>query len=112
MRNGIREELKKAMPSAHLVHGKAPEAGIKANLTIEDFRYVSGAARFMTGIMVGKARLQVRVELTDLSTGKKVGESAFGTSSNTSEGIFGGTTSRQLEAVAVSVATMLRSTSK
>lgn len=112
LRNAIREQLQLAMPSASLVSEKVPPTGIKASITIEDFRYVSGAARFLTGIMVGKARLQVRVELIDLATGKKIGESAFGTSSSTSEGIFGGTTSRQLDAVAAKVVVMLRSTAK
>lgn len=110
LRNVLSEKIKAAIPSARVENGEAPGSkvqGLKAKLTIEDFRYVSGLGRFMTGIMVGKARLQVKVELIELGTNQKIGESSFGTSSQTKEGIFGGTTSRQIEAVADSIVRMI-----
>ncbi len=115
LRNVLSEKIKAAIPSAHVENGdaSAPHTqGFKAKLTIEDFRYVSGLGRFMTGIMVGKARLQVRVELIELGSDRKIGESSFGTSSQTSEGIFGGTTSRQIEAVADSIVAMISKNTK
>jgi hypothetical protein len=113
LRNVIDEKLRATIPAARLESaGVPPPSGVKANLVIEDFRYVSGAARFLTGIMSGTARLRVRAELTDLHSGQKIGESTFGTSSSTSEGIMGGTTSRQIEAVADSVVKMLSNNSK
>lgn len=115
LRNVLSEKIKAAMPSAHVENGDASAShakGLKAKLTIEDFRYVSGFGRFMTGIMVGKARLQVRVELIELGSNQKIGESSFGTSSQTKEGILGGTTSRQIEAVADSIVAMISKNTK
>lgn len=115
LRNVLSEKIKAAIPSARVENGDASVShtqGLKAKLTIEDFRYVSGLSRFMTGIMVGKARLQVRVELIELGSDRKIGESSFGTSSQTSEGIFGGTTSRQIEAVADSIVAMISKNTK
>jgi hypothetical protein len=113
--NVLSEKIKTAIPSARVENGDASVShtqGLKAKLTIEDFRYVSGFGRFMTGIMVGKARLQVRVELIELGTNQKIGESSFGTSSQTKEGILGGTTSRQIEAVADSIVAMISKNTK
>jgi hypothetical protein len=56
---------------------------------------------------VGSARLGVKVELSDLETNQKIGESIFGTASSAKEGIFGGTTSRQIDAVSDSIVTMI-----
>jgi hypothetical protein len=58
---------------------------------------------------VGSARLGVKVELSDLETNQKIGESIFGTASSAKEGIFGGTTSRQIDAVSDSIVTMITS---
>jgi hypothetical protein len=60
--------------------------------------------------MVGNARLQVKVELSDLQTNAKNGETVFGTTSTAMEGILGGITSRQIEAVSDSVVAFLQET--
>lgn len=108
----LQEKIKSAIPDVHLETRDASPAlgpGFRVALTITDFRYVSGAVRFLTGVMSGNARLAVKVELSDLETNQKIAESHFGTSSSAKEGIFGGTTSRQIEAVSDSIMTMITS---
>lgn len=110
LKSAIDHNLKIISPSSVIQQGAGNATGLKANILIEEFYYVSAAARFLTGIMAGEAKLSVRVELYDLQSGEIVGESKFGTSSNISEGVFGATTSRQIEAVAKSIAEMLAKT--
>ena len=108
----LQEKITSAIPDAHVETrdaSPAPGPGIRVVLTVTDFRYVSGTVRFLTGVMSGNARLAVKVELSDLETNQKIGESNFGTSSSAKEGILGGTTSRQIDAVADSIVTMITS---
>ena len=73
----LQEKITSAIPDAHVETSDAATAlgpGIRVALTITDFRYVSGAARFLTGVIVGNARLAVKVELSDLETNQKIGE--------------------------------------
>jgi hypothetical protein len=108
----LQEKITSAIPDAHVEtsdESPAPGPGIRVALTITDFRYVSGAVRFLTGVISGNARLGVKVELFDLETNQKIGDSNFGTSSSAKEGIFGGTTSRQIDAVSDSIVTMITS---
>lgn len=107
LRDTIVENLKQTNPSTNLVLNAEPSSGIIVDAVVEDFRYVSGAARALAGVLSGKARLGVKVKLRDASTNEVIGESKFGTSSKISEGVFGGVTSRQIKAVAVSVAYMI-----
>ena len=112
LRRVLREKITSTIPDAHLETEDAsatPGPGIRVAVRITDFRYVSGAVRFLTGVISGNARLGLRVELSDLQTNQKIGESIFGTSSSTKEGIFGGTTSRQINAVSDSIVTMISS---
>jgi hypothetical protein len=108
----LQEKITSAIPDAHFETSDAAMAagpGIRITVTVTDFRYVSGTARFLTGVIVGNARLAVKVELSDLETSQKIGESIFGTASSAKEGIFGGTTSRQIDAVSDSIVTMITS---
>jgi len=81
-------------------------------ITIEHFRYVSGFGRFMAGVMVGDAELMLNVKLVDLSTNQIVSESQLDTRSEFSEGIFGATTSRQLEAMSKKIVDIINSSAK
>ena len=54
--------------------------------------------------------LRVRVQLSDLQTDMKKGESILETTSAAGEGIFGGITSRQVDAVSDSIVAMIVST--
>ena len=89
-----------------------PVSGLAVNITIENFRYVSGFGRFMAGVMVGDAELKLNVEIIDLSSGNDIGKSVLDTQSEFIEGIFGATTSRQLEAMAVKVTEYIKSSEK
>lgn len=87
-------------------------ADISVEITIEHFRYVSGFGRFMAGVMVGDAELMLNVKLVDLSTNQIVSESQLDTRSEFSEGIFGATTSRQLEAMSKKIVDIINSSAK
>jgi hypothetical protein len=89
-----------------------PVSGLAVNISIENFRYVSGFGRFMAGVMVGDAELKLNVEIIELSSGNVIGKSVLDTQSEFSEGIFGATTSRQLEAMAVKVTEYIKSSEK
>ena len=88
------------------------QADISVEITIEHFRYVSGFGRFMAGVMVGDAELMLNVKLVDLSTNQIVSESQLDTRSEFSEGIFGATTSRQLEAMSKKIVDIINSSAK
>ena len=108
----IIQKLKIELPSSQVVTSNKPNEGISAQITIHEFNYVSGAARFLTGVLSGKAKLGAKLELVDIASNKNIGEVLLGTSSKFSEGIFGGTTGRQIEAVATEVVNLLKKSSK
>ncbi|MCP4947978.1 MAG: hypothetical protein GY923_10770 [Aestuariibacter sp.] len=85
---------------------------LAVDISIENFKYVSGFGRFMAGVMVGDAELKLKVKVTELSSGNIIGESVFDTQSKFSEGIFGATTSRQLEAMAIKITEYINSSEK
>jgi len=89
-----------------------PNSGLAVDISIENFRYVSGFGRFMAGVMVGDAELKLKIKVTELSSGNIIGESVFDTQSEFSEGIFGATTSRQLEAMAIKIFEYIKSGEK
>jgi len=108
----LQEKIASAIPDAKVTIGNTSAAigpGLRISLTVLDFQYVSGAARFVSGMMSGNALLRVKVELSDLQTKTKKGESILGTTSNAREGIFGGFTSRQIDAVSDSIVAMIAS---
>ena len=82
------------------------------NISIENFRYVSGFGRFMAGVMVGDAELRLKVKVTESSSGNIISESVFDTQSEFSEGVFGATTSRQIEAMALKITEYINSSEK
>ena len=103
LRSALSDRLQQVLPGRTLIFNNPPagvSAGLKMEITVLDFNHVSGAGRFFAGIAAGHARLEVHVVLTDIQTGNKFGDAEFGTKSSNWEGIFGGTTSRQIDAVA------------
>ena len=62
----------------------------------------------MAGALSGKAKLGIKLEVTDIATKQKKGEILLGTSSKFSEGIFGGTSGRQVEAVSEQIVNQLK----
>ena len=113
LRRVLQEKIVSAIPDAKVTIGNTPTAigpGLRISLTVLDFKYVAGSTRFLSGMMSGNALLRVKVELSDLQTNTKNGESILGTTSSAKEGIFGGITSRQIEAVSDSIVAMIVST--
>lgn len=78
-------------------------------ITIEQFRHVSGFGRFMAGAMVGDAVLKLNVKLIDLADKRVIHESTLDTQSSFGEGVFGATTSRQIEAMSEKIVDILNS---
>jgi uncharacterized protein DUF4410 len=113
LRRVLQEKIASAIPDAKVTIGNTPAAigpGLRISLTVLDFQYVAGSARLLSGMMSGNALLRVKVELSDLQTNTKNGESILGTTSSAKEGIFGGITSRQIDAVSDSIVAMIVST--
>jgi hypothetical protein len=106
------DELEQLIAKSLNVVKSKPASGVAVNISIENFRYVSGFGRFMAGVMVGDAELKLKVEVIDLSSGDVIGKSVLDTQSEFSEGIFGATTSRQLEAMAIKVTEYIKSSEK
>lgn len=110
LKSALSDRLPQVLPGRQLVFSTpaaGTNSGMKMEITVLDLDDLSGAGRFFTGIAAGHARLEVHVVLTDLRTGSKVGDAEFGTKSSNWEGIFGATTSRQIDAVADHVVDMI-----
>jgi len=105
-------ELRQLISKKQIVVKDKVNSDLAVNVSIENFRYVSGVGRFMAGVMVGDAELKLKVTVTELSSGNVIGESVFDTQSEFSEGVFGATTSRQLEAMAVKIIGYINSSVK
>lgn len=85
------------------------KSGITVDISFEHYRYVSGFGRFMAGVLVGDAELKLSVKIIDLASNQVIGESILDTRSEFSEGIFGATTSRQLEAMSKKIVSIITS---
>ena len=109
MQTTIIKNLKSQLPNVNIVTTKKPLSGISTNVLIEEFKYVSGAKRFFAGVFAGKAILRAKVNLVNIASNENIGETTLGTSSKISEGIFGGTTGQQIEAVAQKIVSLLKS---
>ncbi len=105
----IIENLKEQNPSYIFPNSERGDNGLLVHIDIKDFRYVSGGARFWGGIIAGKARLSLLVKLSGLETNEVLNETSLGTASELKQGIFGGTTSRQVEAMSVKIVEMITS---
>ena len=105
-------ELEQLISKKFSVVKNKSSSNLVVNISIENFRFVSGFGRFMAGAIVGNAQLMLKIKITELSSGKVIGESFFDTQSEFSEGVFGATTSRQLEAMAMKITEYINSTSK
>ncbi|HVC29467.1 MAG TPA: DUF4410 domain-containing protein, partial [Gammaproteobacteria bacterium] len=102
----LTQKFSESLPGTNLAFSPPPAGsnlGEQLNITVTDFNYVSGAGRFWGGIFAGHAKLQVHVVITDLKDGKQLDDASFGTSSSNGEGVFGATTSRQLDSVSSAI---------
>ena len=110
--NELNKLISKEYKGNLLTDNSSDKADISVEVTIEHFRYVSGFGRFMAGVMVGDAELKLSVKLIDLTTNQIVSESQLDTRSEFSEGIFGATTSRQLEAISKEIVSIINSSAE
>jgi hypothetical protein len=106
--DAIIKKVNMKMPKTNIITTQKPVAGLEANVVINEFNYISGAARVFAGALSGKAKLGAKVTLTDIASNKNVGETDLGTSSKFSEGIFGGTSSKQIDALADQIVALIK----
>jgi hypothetical protein len=103
--NKIKENLlssigEKITPKTGLQYSPADKAAdLSINVEVKNFIYTSQGARIMFGIMSGKAVLNTDISLVENKTGEVLWKVHTDTSSKTTEGIFGGSTSSQIEAL-------------
>ena len=101
--NKVKENLlnsigEKITPRTGLQYLPADNAAdLSINVEVKSFVYTSQGARIMFGIMSGKAELNTDISLVENKTGKVLWKVHTDTSSKTSEGIFGGSTTTQIE---------------
>ncbi len=110
--NAISTELKRDLPEIKLVESSDEDKDIIVRAEIEEFRYVSGFSRFMTGILVGDAVLKIRVRIFDSKTNKLLSDTTFDTQSRALHGIFGATTPRQIAEIAKAISNQYKEMTK
>jgi hypothetical protein len=74
-------------------------ASILVRLTVNNFRYVSTAKRFMLGVIAGNAYMDLDAQYVELPSNKPFGAKKFNTSSSAWEGIFSAVTPKQVQTV-------------
>ena len=112
--NKVKENLltsigEKITPRTGLQHLPADNAAdLSINVEVKSFVYTSQGAKIMFGIMTGKAELNTDISLVENKTGKVLWKVHTDTSSKTSEGIFGGSTTTQIETLSDQIITHLQ----
>jgi hypothetical protein len=87
---------------AYRAPGAAPAAAEAATLVkikVNDFRFVSTAARWGLGIFSGNAFVDADVSFVDLQTGRELGTRKYSSASSALQGVFAPMTERQLEVI-------------
>jgi len=79
----------------------APNAEPSTLVTVQvnDYRYVTRAARVAVGIMTGNAFIDSDVSFSELPSGTPVGKRKYATSSSAMQGVFAPMTERQLQGI-------------
>ncbi len=75
------------------------EPGTLVVVQVDDYRYLTPAARFGFGIMTGNAYIDSRVRMLDLENGTLLSEESYNTSSTAWQGVFSAMTDKQIRAV-------------
>jgi hypothetical protein len=100
LRRELVDNLKAADKFA-VIESETPGAKtLEARVRIEELNYVSGAARGTTGILAGRAVLNVSLALRDKDSGKVLDTVRASHASSHTAGVFGAVTSRQISAIA------------
>lgn len=95
----IIKKIKLKIPRANIITTQKPASGIEADVVISEFNYIGSAPQLLAAPS-NKAKLGAKLTLTDIVTNKNIRKIELGTSAKFSEGIFGGTSSAQIESLA------------
>lgn len=68
-------------------------------LSVNDYRYVSQAKRYVVGVFSGNAFMDVDAQFTETPSGRLLGARKYATSSSAWQGVFSAMTPKQVEAV-------------
>jgi len=79
------------------------ERGTLLDVRIDDYRYLTPAARFGFGIMTGNAYIVARIRFLNLANSELFGEQRYSTTSTAWEGVFSAMTGKQVEGIAAQV---------
>lgn len=98
------------MTFEQVVQGAAPNSstGILLDVTVDDYQYVSPAARFLLGVATGNASFDAQVRFIDIGSGNQIGNKRYATSSSAWGGVFAPMTDRQVRAVAEQIMADMR----
>ncbi len=97
--DAIIKNLRVKMPKANVITTLKPASGLEADVVISEFNYIGGPTQ-MLAVPSNPAKLGAKLTLTDIVTNKNIRKVEIGTSAKFSEGIFGGTSSAQIESLA------------
>ncbi|MET0357545.1 MAG: hypothetical protein ABW044_12260 [Cellvibrio sp.] len=97
--DAIIKKIRVKIPKANIITTQKPASGIEADIVISEFSYIASATQ-MLAAPSNKAKLGAKLTLTDITTNKTIRKVELGTSAKFSEGIFGGTSSAQIENLA------------
>jgi hypothetical protein len=106
LRNDWRETMGQStglagMGYTWLEAGAEPVArpGVLAVVKVQNFRYVSAAARVGMGVLGGDAHINTEVSFYELPDKRLLGTRSYGTTTKFSEGIFSAASRKQVEAM-------------
>lgn len=85
-----------------------PAAGtVLVKVNVNDYRYITPAARFGLGIMSGNAYIDANAQYIQFPGAKVIGDRKFSTSSTAWQGIFSAMTDKQVRAISDEIVTDL-----
>ncbi|RYY74217.1 MAG: hypothetical protein EOO52_15255 [Gammaproteobacteria bacterium] len=97
----IIKKLRVKMRRTNIITTQKPANGLEANIVISEFNYIGTTPQpFPAAATPERAKLGAKLTVTDIATGKSIRKAEFGTSAKFSEGIFGGTSTAQIENLA------------
>ncbi len=99
----------KINPRTGLIYVLDGSADLSINVEVRHFIYTSQAARIMFGIMSGTALLATDVKLIDNKTHEVLWKVQTDVSSTASEGVFGGSSTTQIETLSTLIITQMQS---
>jgi hypothetical protein len=97
-----------------LLKGEEPapsEPSTLVKITVNDFRYMSQAKRYATGVLAGNAYMNLDVEFVEMPSRKIAGTRKYNTSTSGGQGIFSAATPKQVQAVAADIVNEVKGSS-